>query len=140
MNITNVFLEFLNHWREHDRSVIDGICLFADYKFSMYTPSMISAASVAAALHGLAWTSKNNVPLPELLDRLQRILSIEMDYLQSCLTQIEELVTATMSGNSRAPSEPSADRTVSVDQTEKLMEQGQHSKVGTPTDVRDIHF
>ncbi|XP_046674328.1 G1/S-specific cyclin-D2-like [Homalodisca vitripennis] len=124
--------------RRHAQTFI-ALCA-RDYKFSMYTPSMISAASVAAALHGLAWTSKNNVPLPELLDRLQRILSIEMDYLQSCLTQIEELVTATMSGNSRAPSEPSADRTVSVDQTEKLMEQGQHSKVGTPTDVRDIHF
>lgn len=51
--------------------------VFADYKFSMYTPSMISAASVAAALHGLDWTSKHNMTLPDLLDTLQRILSIE---------------------------------------------------------------
>lgn len=49
-----------------------------DHKFSMYTPSMISAASVAAALHGLDWTSKNNMPLSDLLHTLQRILSIEM--------------------------------------------------------------
>lgn len=48
----------------------------ADYKFSMYTPSMISAASVAAALHGLGWTAKS-MPLPDLLLTLQRILSIE---------------------------------------------------------------
>uniref|UniRef100_A0A1B6LYJ8 Uncharacterized protein n=1 Tax=Graphocephala atropunctata TaxID=36148 RepID=A0A1B6LYJ8_9HEMI len=124
--------------RRHAQTFI-ALCA-RDYKFSMYTPSMISAASVAAALHGLDWTSKNNVPLPELLHRLQRILSIEMDYLQSCLTQIEELVTATISGSTRAPSESGAERTVAVEQTDKQVEQGQHGKVGTPTDVRDIHF
>lgn len=42
----------------------------------MYTPSMISAASVAAALHGLGWTAKS-MALPDLLLTLQRILSIE---------------------------------------------------------------
>lgn len=57
---------------------IDVSMCVTDHKFSMYTPSMISAASVAAALHGLDWTSKNNMPLSDLLHTLQRILSIEM--------------------------------------------------------------
>lgn len=38
---------------------------------------MIAAASVAAALHGLSWTSKSGCSLPELLQHLQRITAIE---------------------------------------------------------------
>lgn len=50
---------------------------FAEYKFSMYTPSMIAAASVAAALHGLDWTGKSGYGLAGLLDELTRITAIE---------------------------------------------------------------
>ncbi|XP_054267588.1 G1/S-specific cyclin-D2-like [Macrosteles quadrilineatus] len=129
--------------RRHAQTFI-ALCA-RDYKFCRYTASMISAASVAAALHGLDWTSKNNVPLPELLLRLQRILHIEMDYLQSCLSQIEEMVTSAIS-NTKLSSEPSVERPPVVDQSEKLLEQpqpqhaAQHAKAETPTDVRDIHF
>lgn len=38
---------------------------------------MIAAASVAAALHGLGWTSKSGCTLNELLNDLHRIMSIE---------------------------------------------------------------
>ena len=55
--------------------------IFAEYKFSMYTPSMIAAASVAAALHGLDWTGKSGYGLAGLLDELTRITAIE----QVCL-------------------------------------------------------
>uniref|UniRef100_A0A1B6EAC8 Cyclin N-terminal domain-containing protein n=1 Tax=Clastoptera arizonana TaxID=38151 RepID=A0A1B6EAC8_9HEMI len=131
--------------RRHAQTFI-ALCA-RDYKFSMYTPSMISAASVAAALHGLDWTSKNNVPLPELLSRLHRILSIEMDYLQSCLKQIEEMVTATVNSSHNpilTSSPPQAQSSVtstmtSSEPSEKLVELD-HNKAGTPTDVRDIHF
>lgn len=51
--------------------------LCAEYKFSMYTPSMIAAASVAAALHGLDWTGKSGYGLAGLLDELTRITAIE---------------------------------------------------------------
>ena len=47
----------------------------------MYTPSMIAAASVAAALHGLDWTGKSGYGLAGLLDELTRITAIE----QVCL-------------------------------------------------------
>lgn len=43
----------------------------------MYTPSMIAAASVAAALHGLDWTGKSGYGLAGLLDELTRITAIE---------------------------------------------------------------
>lgn len=51
--------------------------LIAEYKFSMYTPSMIAAASLAAALHGVDWTGKSGYGLAGLLDELTRITAIE---------------------------------------------------------------
>lgn len=48
-----------------------------EFKFCMYTPSMIAAASVAAALNGLDWTRKSGRGLTGLLDELTRITSIE---------------------------------------------------------------
>lgn len=61
------------------------LCLFAEYKFSMYTPSMIAAASVAAALHGLDWTGKSGYGLAGLLDELTRITAIEQVSYQNCV-------------------------------------------------------
>ncbi|XP_067212632.1 G1/S-specific cyclin-D2 isoform X1 [Linepithema humile] len=127
-----------------------------EYKFSMYTPSMIAAASVAAALHGLDWTRKSGYGLAGLLHELTRITAIEQvsgDYLQGCLEQIEEMIEEahaahvgtenpgsgnghqTMStGISSAPQRPLGDQNTSQ---EKILE---HEKAGTPTDVRDVHF
>lgn len=56
------------------------------------------------------------------------------DYLQTCLTQIEEMVSSALKTSSKIPS---GDRS-KVDETEKQTEQ--HNKAGTPTDIRDIHF
>lgn len=122
------------------------IFLFTEYKFSMYTPSMIAAASVAAALHGLDWTGKSGYGLAGLLDELTRITAIEQDYLQGCLEQIEEMVSQAvgadgtggnghqMTGSSGASQRPLGDEITSQ---EKILE---HEKAGTPTDVRDVHF
>ncbi|KAK2589340.1 hypothetical protein KPH14_007887 [Odynerus spinipes] len=131
-----------------------------EYKFSMYTPSMIAAASVAAALHGLDWTGKSGYGLAGLLDELTRITAIEQDYLQGCLEQIEEMVSQaqsgvhvdgdgngtggagmaghhqviSMGGVSGGQQRPLGEQTTSQ---EKIIE---HEKAGTPTDVRDVHF
>ncbi|KAK0182974.1 hypothetical protein PV327_001053 [Microctonus hyperodae] len=115
-----------------------------EYKFSMYTPSMIAAASVAAALHGLDWTGKSGYGLSGLLDELTRITAIEQDYLQGCYEQIEEMVSQARSSNHQmstnasdgtiAPTSLLGDQNTSQD---KIME---HEKAGTPTDVRDVHF
>nr|ATL75340.1 cyclin D-like protein [Diachasma muliebre] len=115
-----------------------------EYKFSMYTPSMIAAASVAAALHGLDWTGKSGYGLSGLLDELTRITAIEQDYLQGCFEQIEEMVAQARNTNHQssttntmgmsAPTRPLGEQNTSQD---KMME---HEKAGTPTDVRDVHF
>lgn len=60
---------------------------FADFKFSIYTPSIIASASIAASLQGLDWTTKNNCSLSELLTRIHRITGIERvstTYLYTC--------------------------------------------------------
>ncbi|XP_058788896.1 G1/S-specific cyclin-D2 [Phymastichus coffea] len=119
-----------------------------EYKFAMYTPSMIAAASVAAALHGLDWTNKSGYTLPWLLAELTRITAIEQDYLINCLEQIEDMVqtgclNANIStGNYQAVTAPSGGHQRPVGDQEmtsqtKIME---HEKAGTPTDVRDVHF
>lgn len=112
-----------------------------DFKFSIYTPSIIASASIAASLQGLEWTTKTNCTLKELLNRIHRITGIEIEYLQSCLDQIEEMVreamsTSSNSGNSRTMEESmnSPHHNFSSD---KL---GDHNKAETPTDVRDVHF
>jgi len=50
----------------------------------MYTPSIIAAASIAAALEGLDWTGKSGCSLNQLLDRLHVITAIER-VSQKCL-------------------------------------------------------
>ncbi|XP_075211577.1 G1/S-specific cyclin-D2-like [Lycorma delicatula] len=133
-----------------------------DHKFSMYTASTIAGASVAAALHGLDWTTRSTWNLSKLLDELYTILSIDTDILRNCLDQIEELMTMTIStSNSSSSSSSSSSTNASQQQqqsgiagaatamatsnsgtenivpSDKLLE---HCKAGTPTDVHDIHF
>ena len=77
------------------------------------------------------------------------------DYLQSCLHQIEEMVTASLNSNHSKCSGDSSKNDLSANGatgvnsrsnldhsslhggSEKIVE---HEKAGTPTDVRDIHF
>ncbi|XP_047363687.1 G1/S-specific cyclin-D2 [Vespa velutina] len=128
-----------------------------EYKFSMYTPSMIAAASIAAALHGLDWTGKSGFGLRGLFDELTRITAIEQDYLRGCLEQIEEMVTQVQGGHVNGDGNANGDAgvdghqvvsmSVSSGQQRPLGEQTtsqekmiEHEKAGTPTDVRDVHF
>lgn len=122
-----------------------------EFKFLMYTPSIIAAASVAAALHGLDWTRKSGYGLSYLLDELTRMTAIERDYLQGCLCQIEEMVTEARGGNAHQVAAAAAAAQSSgsgassqqrplgdqISSQDKILE---HEKAGTPTDVRDVHF
>lgn len=116
---------------------------------------MIAAASIAAALDGLGWTAKSGYSLNDLFDMLQSITSIERDYLQSCLDQIEEMVNATMNDRniscntqpcsnssvaSSSTSSKAAERSASTSSPSAMDKMQEHGKAGTPTDVRDIHF
>lgn len=56
---------------------------------------MIAAASVAAALHGLSWTSKSGCSLSQLLQRLHQITAIEqviLKYQNSTVTYSHKTV------------------------------------------------
>ena len=44
----------------------------AEYSFAMQPPSMIAASSVGAVAHG-----SSHIPIPKLIDQLQRITKIE---------------------------------------------------------------
>jgi len=69
-------------WKEFEFGLIQKhyryfIASVPDYSFSMYTPSIIAAASIAAALDGLEWTVKSGYSLSQLLDTLHIITAIE---------------------------------------------------------------
>ncbi|ELU00327.1 hypothetical protein CAPTEDRAFT_54530, partial [Capitella teleta] len=104
-----------------------------DYKFIMYTPSMVAAGSVSAAANGLlgpAWCQR-----VKLLQQLQHITAIDADCLKSCQEQIEQAVATNLpqaigsSSSTMMPVQPG-------NTTPKSMEQNHHPT--TPTDVRDI--
>lgn len=122
--------------RRHTQTFI-ALCA-RDYQFSLHPPSMIAAASLAAALHGLEWTKRSGVALNDLLGCLQVITGIEKDYLQTCLSQIEGMVTSMM--------HESSGETCDVSKLEQLADvAAEHgavkgAKAETPTDVQDIHF
>jgi hypothetical protein len=85
------------------------------------------------------------------------LLDLFQDYLQGCLHQLEDIVTATIhspevscnggssgNGGNAANSSTSVNSRSNLDHssplsggTEKIAE---HGKAGTPTDVRDVHF
>ena len=50
----------------------------ADFKFAIYPPSMIAAASVSAATHGLMGHSWSGAERTSLLDRLHKITAIDV--------------------------------------------------------------
>ncbi|KAG8180891.1 hypothetical protein JTE90_018390 [Oedothorax gibbosus] len=77
--------------RRHAHTFI-GLCT-TDMKFSMYPPSMVAAASIGAAIQGLAARLEPKWASPEeLLFRLHEIMGIEIDCLRSCWEQIEEII------------------------------------------------
>ncbi|XP_050439021.1 G1/S-specific cyclin-D2-like [Adelges cooleyi] len=65
-----------------------GMCA-RDYKFCSYQPSIIAAASIAAALNGLEYTSVNKL---DLFTKLNNITGLKKEYLKACQEQIEEMV------------------------------------------------
>ncbi|XP_050530578.1 G1/S-specific cyclin-D2-like [Daktulosphaira vitifoliae] len=65
-----------------------GMCA-RDYKFCSYQPSIIAAASIAAALNGLELSTINKL---DLLTNLYNITGLTKEYLKTCQEQIEEMV------------------------------------------------
>jgi len=80
-----------------------------EYRFSMYPPSMLSSAAIAAAAKGLSADEKfeHNLDISELIRRLQYLTRVENDCLNSCIRQIEETFREATNNvnNSRQPRE-----------------------------------
>ncbi|XP_050440044.1 G1/S-specific cyclin-D2-like [Adelges cooleyi] len=72
---------------KHCGTVI-GMCA-RDYNFCSYQPSIIAAASIAAALNGLDYTSVNKL---DLFTKLNHITGLKSEYLKTCQERIEEMV------------------------------------------------
>jgi len=63
-----------------------------EYRFSMYPPSMLSSAAIAAAAQGLSADHEfgHEFDISELITRLQILTRVENDCLNNCIHQIEE--------------------------------------------------
>lgn len=92
-----------------------------EFKFCVYTSSILAGAAIAAALRGLRWTARGVWDLDRLMNHLTSTLGVEKDYLQSCLSQMEAMI----------------DETISV---ANAAQQADKEKAGTPTDIHEIQF
>ncbi|CAH4033541.1 G1/S-specific cyclin-D3 [Pieris rapae] len=100
-----------------------------DYEFTLYSASTLAACSIAAALRGLE--------LDGHLPRLHELTGIDLDCLQTCLEQIEELVQGLIE---RVVSVPNGQSREASGWTPPPTQDKPHNNAATPTDVRDVHF
>ncbi|CAG9563571.1 unnamed protein product [Danaus chrysippus] len=100
-----------------------------DYEFTLYSASTLASCCIAAALRGLEQDGQ--------LQRLHELTGIDLDCLQTCLEQIEDMVqTVIRESVASVPNGPGLEAT-------SWSSPGQdktHSNAATPTDVRDVHF
>jgi len=61
-----------------------------EFRFSMYPPSMLSSAALAATAQGLAQRDDYEFDFSDLVSRLQILTRVENDCLNDCIHQIEE--------------------------------------------------
>ncbi|CAK1551690.1 unnamed protein product [Leptosia nina] len=99
-----------------------------DYEFTLYSASTLAACSIAAALRGLG--------LDGHLPRLHDLTGIDLDCLQTCLEQMEELVQGLIERVVSAPNGQSREAGWTPPPTQDKA----HNNAATPTDVRDVHF
>ncbi|XP_014354693.1 G1/S-specific cyclin-D3 [Papilio machaon] len=102
-----------------------------DYEFTLYSASTLACCSIAAALRGLCMDGH--------LPRLRDLTGIDLDCLQTCLEQIEEMVQVMI--EERVATAPNGQaRAASGGWTPPPAQPKTHNSAATPTDVRDVHF
>ncbi|XP_044748808.1 G1/S-specific cyclin-D2-like [Coccinella septempunctata] len=112
----------------------------SEHRFISYHPSMIASACVASALSGIGWESKSGKNLDHLLHLLHKITKTEVDYLEQCLHQVEDMLR--MSSISVDVSEDSSycEPKRPSEFTPPLEKIPEHKTALTPTDVYDVRF
>ncbi|XP_072941467.1 G1/S-specific cyclin-D3 [Epargyreus clarus] len=101
-----------------------------DYEFTLYSASTLASCSIATALRGLG--------LDGHLQRLHELTGIDLDCLQTCLEQLEEMVQTTI--DEGIISVPNGQAREAAGWTPPPTQDKAHSNAATPTDVRDVHF
>jgi len=74
--------------RRHTENFI--ILCATEFRFSMYPPSMLSSAALAAAASSLDDNYKEQLQNKSLVQQLQHLTGVENDVLNSCIRQIED--------------------------------------------------
>ncbi|XP_026313828.1 G1/S-specific cyclin-D3 [Hyposmocoma kahamanoa] len=100
-----------------------------DYEFTLYSASTLACCSIAAALRGLG--------LDGHLDTLRDLTGIDLDCLQTCLEQVEEMVQNMIDERSQPVPNGQARE---AGWTPPPTQDKALSNAATPTDVRDVHF
>ncbi|XP_039253498.1 G1/S-specific cyclin-D2-like [Styela clava] len=142
--------------RKHANTFIH-LC-YTDHKFSMYTPSMIAAGTVGAAVCGLPteyntiWSSRQR-----LIGRLYEITNVDIELLRECLEQVENilrnnLLHVTSSGDNESDMTSSSSNVttnnngslnkydVATGGYVRVTDDGERGDGNTPTDVCDVMF
>ncbi|XP_068627851.1 G1/S-specific cyclin-D3 [Battus philenor] len=101
-----------------------------DYEFTLHSASTLASCSIAAALRGLG--------LDGHLSRLHELTGIDLDCLQTCLEQVEEMVQNMI--EERVVSVPNGQAREATEWTPPPTQNKAHNNAATPTDVRDVHF
>ncbi|XP_050677145.1 G1/S-specific cyclin-D3 [Leptidea sinapis] len=101
-----------------------------DYEFTLYSASTLASCSIAAALRGLG--------LDGHLQRLHELTGIDLECLQTCLEQIEEMVQRLI--EERVITDPNGQNREATGWTPPPTQDKAHNNAATPTDVRDVHF
>ncbi|XP_075972768.1 cyclin D [Anticarsia gemmatalis] len=102
-----------------------------DYEFTLYSASTLASCSIAAALRGLG--------LDGHLPRLHELTRIDLECLQTCLEQIEEMVQSLIEERRRTVPNGQAREAAGWTPPPTTQDKA-HSNAATPTDVRDVHF
>ncbi|XP_026695055.2 G1/S-specific cyclin-D2-like [Ciona intestinalis] len=115
--------------KKHAHTFIHLCC--TDHTFSVYTPSMVAAGSVGAAVVGLQSASRIWTSRQLLLEKLHEITGVDLDILRECLAQVETTLRANLlhisnhpNKNAEHPGDATAHNTAGCRQVDN-----------TPTDV-----
>lgn len=140
--------------RRHTENFI--ILCATEFRFSMYPPSMLSSAAIAAAAQGLLERSDHHYDIQELVGRLQILTRVENECLQDCIQQIENTFQAAAENinnqmqisPAKTPSKSTPSQSVVINNNQinnqnnasldTQQPETSHPKSHTPTEVFDV--
>ncbi|XP_075532245.1 G1/S-specific cyclin-D2-like [Dermacentor variabilis] len=132
--------------RRHANTFI-SLCA-TEYHFVGYSPALLAASSVAAAVHGLRTPLHTAEAQDELMSSLERITNVRTVEIRRCVLEIETLMATSVAAfqqqQQQSYSKSGAVTPYPSCKSNTLLTpciaDTQSSKPNTPTDVQDINF